>query len=134
MRNRPATCSPGSKTHSSPASSSRSCNSEGGFSEEFLEKPPSLLQDLLDEAGEEWVFEPGEQVAGRFRIVRWLAHGGMGEVYEAEDHELPGVRVALKTVRGHIAWSESLRQQFRREVELARKVTHPNVCRIYDLI
>jgi eukaryotic-like serine/threonine-protein kinase len=104
-----------------------------GDSEEFLERPPSLLQDLLDEAGEDWVFEPGEQVAGRFRIVRWLAHGGMGEVYEAEDNELPGVRVALKTVRGHIAWSENLRQQFRREVELARKVTHPNVCRIYDL-
>ena len=104
-----------------------------GYTEAFLEDPPLLLEELIDEAAKARVFEPGEQVAGRFRIVRWLAHGGMGEVYEAEDSELPGVRIALKTVRGHIARSESLRRQFRREVELARKVTHPNVCRIYDL-
>src|SRR3954464_3690127 len=76
------------------------------------------------------------RVAGRYRIVRFLARGGMGEVYEAEDLEL-GVRIALKTLRtlaGSEGSSESRAlDRFKREVQLARKVTHPNVCRIFDL-
>ncbi|MDB4969246.1 MAG: serine/threonine protein kinase [Myxococcales bacterium] len=76
------------------------------------------------------------RVAGRYRIVRFLARGGMGEVYEAEDLEL-NVRIALKTLRtltGSEGSSESRAiERFKREVQLARKVTHPNVCRIFDL-
>ncbi|MGZ3429207.1 MAG: protein kinase domain-containing protein, partial [Polyangia bacterium] len=75
-------------------------------------------------------------VAGRYRILRFLARGGMGEVYEAEDLEL-GVRIALKTLRtlfGSEGSSESRAiDRFKREVQMARKVTHPNVCRIFDL-
>ena len=56
----------------------------------------------------------------------------MGELYEAEDIEL-GERVALKTIRPEIAADERAHQRFRREVQLARKVTHPNICRIFDL-
>jgi tetratricopeptide (TPR) repeat protein len=78
----------------------------------------------------------GTRVAGRYRIVRFLARGGMGEVYEAEDLEL-GVHIALKTLRtlaGSEGSSESRAiDRFKREVQLARKVTHPNVCRIFDL-
>ncbi len=77
-------------------------------------------------------FSPDELIAGRFRIVRFLARGGMGEVYETEDLELRE-NVALKTVRPEIAADERAMQRFRREVQLARKVTHPNVCRIYDV-
>ena len=76
------------------------------------------------------------RVAGRYRIVRFLARGGMGEVYEAEDLELHE-RIALKTLRtlaGSEGSSESRAiDRFKREVQLARKVTHPNVCRIFDL-
>jgi eukaryotic-like serine/threonine-protein kinase len=68
----------------------------------------------------------------RFRVVRFIAHGGMGEVYEAEDLELRE-RVAIKTIRPEIADDERTMERFRREVQLARKVTHPNVCRTYDL-
>jgi eukaryotic-like serine/threonine-protein kinase len=69
---------------------------------------------------------PGDLLANRFRILRYIARGGMGEVYEAEDLEL-GVHIALKTVmQGDLA-------QIRQEVQTARLVTHPNVCRIFDI-
>ena len=75
----------------------------------------------------------GEVLAGRFRVVRFLAQGGMGEVWEAEDLEFPGERVALKTVRPEIAGDAWALARFRREIQLGRKVTHPNVCRVFDL-
>src|ERR1700686_4443320 len=77
-------------------------------------------------------FAPGELLAARFRIVRFLGHGGMGDVYEAEDEEVRG-RVALKTVRAEIARMPGALERFAREIHLARKVTHPNVCRIFDI-
>ncbi len=77
-------------------------------------------------------FDAGDLVSGRFRVVRFIARGGMGEVYEAEDLEL-GERIAIKTIREDIAEDERVNQRFRREVQLARKITHPNICRIFDL-
>ena len=74
----------------------------------------------------------GELLLGRFQIVRFLADGGMGEVYEAKDLDL-GESVALKIIRRDIATSPGIAERFRREVHRARQVTHPNVCRIYDL-
>jgi serine/threonine protein kinase len=74
----------------------------------------------------------GRLLAGRFRIIRFLARGGMGEVYEAEDLEL-GEHVALKTIRPDIAGGDQPLARFKREIQLARKVTHPNVCRIFDV-
>ncbi len=78
------------------------------------------------------VFAAGETVAGRYRIVRFLAQGGMGEVYEVEDLELHEP-VALKTVRPDAGADSLAVERFRREIQLARKVTHPNVCRIFDV-
>jgi serine/threonine-protein kinase len=77
-------------------------------------------------------FSPGDLLAGRFRIARFIAAGGMGEVYEAEDLEL-AARVALKTIRSGIAEEAGSIDRFKREVHLARQVTHANVCRIYDV-
>jgi tetratricopeptide (TPR) repeat protein/TolB-like protein/tRNA A-37 threonylcarbamoyl transferase component Bud32 len=77
-------------------------------------------------------FSPGDVLATRFRIMRFIAQGGMGEVYEAEDSELGG-RVALKTIRSGIAEEAESIDRFKREVHLARQVTHGNVCRIYDV-
>ncbi len=77
-------------------------------------------------------FSPGDVAADRFRIVRFIGEGGMGEVYEAEDLELKE-RVALKTLRPEIASQERTLARFKREIQLSRKVTHPNVCRIFDL-
>jgi serine/threonine-protein kinase len=75
-------------------------------------------------------FSPGDVVANRYKIRKMLGHGGMGDVYEATDVELR-TDIALKTVRGtsNVARTE----RFRREIFLARKVTHPNVCRVFDI-
>src|SRR5579863_3012264 len=77
-------------------------------------------------------FTAGDLVADRFRITRFLARGGMGEVYEAEDVELHE-RVALKSIRSELLHDARVLERFKREVLLSRKVTHPNVCRIFDL-
>jgi eukaryotic-like serine/threonine-protein kinase len=77
-------------------------------------------------------FASGTLVAQRYRVVRFIARGGMGEVYEVEDLELRE-RVALKTVRPEAAHDETAIERFRREIQLARRVTHPNVCRIFDV-
>jgi len=77
-------------------------------------------------------FNPEDVVAGRYRVVRYIARGGMGEVYEVEDLDLKG-RVALKTVRAEMAVDQGAIERFKREIHLARKVSHPNVCRIFDL-
>ncbi len=75
---------------------------------------------------------PGTLLANRFKIVRFVACGGMGEVYEAEDLELHEC-LGIKTLRAEVFQQASSVERFKREVHLARKVTHPNVCRIFDL-
>lgn len=75
-------------------------------------------------------FRPGEVISERFRIVRPIGSGGMGEVYEAEDLQLG--RVALKTIRYDATYSSETFDRFRQEVQLARKVTGPQVCRIHE--
>jgi serine/threonine protein kinase len=78
-------------------------------------------------------FSPGKVLNDRFVIIRFIAKGGMGEVYQAEDRFLRGVHIALKTILPHIAGDPDLQQRFEREVVLAREVIHPNLCPIYDL-
>ncbi|HWN43808.1 MAG TPA: serine/threonine-protein kinase, partial [Thermoanaerobaculia bacterium] len=77
--------------------------------------------------------EPGEVLAGRYRIAGFLGQGTMGEVFEAEDLEL-GERVAVKALRPDIARDERLLLRFKKEILLAHRVTHPNVCRTFDLV
>jgi len=88
------------------------------------EGPPSSV--------EEHTFQAGDALADRYRVVRFISRGGMGEVYEAEDRELR-TRVALKTIRPEIAADPSMMERFRREIHLAHRITHPNVCRVYDI-
>lgn len=74
-------------------------------------------------------FAEGELVGNRFRIVRLIGSGGMGEVYEAVDLELG--RIALKTIRPEIADNPHVIARFRREVLLALRLSGPHVCRIH---
>ncbi len=66
---------------------------------------------------------------GRYRIVRLLGEGGMGRVYEAED-EVLGRHLALKRLK---STSESSRRRFSREARAAARLSHPNVCPIYEV-
>ncbi|MGC9945160.1 MAG: protein kinase [Bryobacteraceae bacterium] len=98
---------------------------------DFMETPP-LPALNASPPDEDRTFAGWEIVAQRFRIIRFIGRGGMGEVYEAEDLELHE-RVALKTVRPAIAADEKSLEALKREIHNARKVTHPNVNRIFDL-
>ncbi len=78
------------------------------------------------------ILPAGYILSGRYRIVRLAGQGGMGQVYEAEDLEL-GEPVALKVIHPGFSTDDRTVDRFKREIQLARKVTHPNVCRIFDL-
>src|SRR6516225_5437768 len=77
-------------------------------------------------------FLPGTVLAGRYRIAGLLGRGGMGEVYRATDLTL-GQAVALKFLPENLARDERALARFYNEVRMARQVTHPNVCRVYDI-
>jgi serine/threonine-protein kinase len=77
-------------------------------------------------------FAPGELLSGRYRVVAPLGKGGMGEVYRADDLAL-GQPVALKFLPPPLAADPDRLARFRKEVATARGVSHPNVCRVYDL-
>jgi serine/threonine protein kinase len=78
-------------------------------------------------------FQAGQLIANRFVIVRFIARGGMGEVYEATDQFLQDARVALKIIRPEIAADVIASARFQQEVVLARKVVHSNLCPIYEI-
>ncbi|HVP62336.1 MAG TPA: protein kinase [Myxococcaceae bacterium] len=70
-------------------------------------------------------------LAGRFVVLRFVARGGMGGVYEARDMVLQST-VALKVLEPRVAADPAAMTRFHREVLLARQVSHPNVCRVYE--
>jgi serine/threonine protein kinase len=74
---------------------------------------------------------PGERVVGRYEIRRFIARGGMGEVYEAIDLQ-GGQRLALKTMAATVLDDDDAAFRLRGEARLAGRVNHPNVCRILD--
>ncbi len=76
-------------------------------------------------------FAAGQKVADRYRIVRFVGEGGMGQVYQVHDEVLNQI-VALKTIRPEIA-SEPVLERFKNEVKLAQHVADENVCRMFDL-
>ena len=98
----------------------------------FLEKPVFGKLGFGSELVKPHVFSVGEIVSGRFEVTRFLGRGGMGEVYEARDLEL-GERLALKAIRPEISSSREVSARFRHEIQLARRVTHRNVCRVFDV-
>src|SRR4051812_20335326 len=77
-------------------------------------------------------FLPGTLLGGRYRIIALLGRGGMGEVYRATDLTL-GQSVALKFLPEQAAADQRLLERFHGEVRVARQVSHPNVCRVYDI-
>ncbi|MGA3007681.1 MAG: tetratricopeptide repeat protein [Opitutaceae bacterium] len=99
------------------------------------ERPPGPAEAADDNAtrtmvdppaSEEYLFFPGDLLLSRFRIVREVARGGMGIVYEARDEKL-GRRIALKCARS------GFHKRLPPEVRHASEIAHPNVCRIFEI-
>ena len=98
-------------------------------------RPASAASSRPSSAAEyqsEGRFLPGRLLAGRYRIIALLGKGGMGEVYRADDLTL-GQPVALKFLPDEAARDQGLLERFKNEVRIARRVSHPNVCRVYDV-
>ncbi|HEX3744274.1 MAG TPA: serine/threonine-protein kinase [Bryobacteraceae bacterium] len=96
---------------------------------------PSGISHVTSVSGvqeDEGRFLPGTLLGGRYRILTLLGRGGMGEVYRAMDLTL-GQSVALKFLPEEAARNQSLLERFHGEVRVARVVSHPNVCRVYDI-
>lgn len=90
--------------------------------------PASVASDRI------WMatFGPRQMIASRYRIERFLGRGGMGEVYAAFDTVL-GEHVALKTVLSTTSDNPSAIKRLFSEARLARRINHPNICRVHDV-
>src|SRR5256714_12927806 len=92
------------------------------------DKQSSVSFDSIDDAR----FVPGTILADRYRIVGLLGKGGMGEVYRADDLKL-AQPVALKFLSRYLSEDVDAVKRLYSEVRIARQVSHPNVCRVYDI-
>ncbi len=90
--------------------------------------PASVASDRI------WMatFGAGQMIASRYRIEKFLGRGGMGEVYAAFDNVLRE-RIALKTVLSTTSDNPHAVRRLFTEARLARRVSHPNVCRVHDV-
>jgi len=93
---------------------------------------PAIAHTSVHPVKEDTRFAPGSLLAGRYRIVRELGRGGMGVVYQADDVRLAHP-VALKFLPPSLAADSRRLAQFHNEVSVARQISHPNVCRVYDI-
>lgn len=91
----------------------------------FLDKPAVQRTETVR-------LEPGQLLAERFLILERVGMGGMGEVFRVDD-QLSGETVALKTIRPELRDNPEVMARFRQEIRLARKVSSPAICRIFEL-
>jgi serine/threonine protein kinase len=106
---------------------SRFCNSCGhkmGIQVEGRETTKTLYPKTSD-------LEVGSTFAGRYRIIKELGKGGMGTVYEVQDNNV-NEKIALKVFKLDVSVDVTTLDRFRNEIIIASKISHPNVCRMYD--
>ena len=95
-------------------------------------KPTTPAAPTTPTTGKDGRLLPGTVLMERYRIVALAGRGGMGEVYRAEDLKLEQ-EVALKFLPAALAKDADALARFHREVRIARQVSHPNVCRVFDI-
>ena len=96
------------------------------------ETPHAWLDDSLV-ARITGAFQAGDVLCERFELLRLAGRGGMGEVWAARDRQL-GVDVAVKTIAASFMTGDQALARFKREIQLARRVAHRNVCRVHELL
>jgi tetratricopeptide (TPR) repeat protein/predicted Ser/Thr protein kinase len=129
------------------ASHCSSCGSSLGSEDAtVISAPPNDATLMTDAAIGNWsrntggrsisnpalALQEGSLLADRYEILKLLGEGGMGAVYKARDRELDRL-VALKVIRPELAGHASILHRFKQELILARKITHRNIIRIFDL-
>jgi serine/threonine protein kinase/tetratricopeptide (TPR) repeat protein len=98
----------------------------------FLERPALNTPLSLISPQSRPMLSAGTIISNRFEILDFIGEGGMGQVYKVLDLELRE-RIALKTIRPDISSDPGVLSRFKREVQLTRRITHPNVCRTFDI-
>ncbi len=91
--------------------------------------PPVLTETLQTLVHE---LTTGSTFANRYQVIEELGHGGMGRVYKVFDSDIKE-KIALKLLRPEIALDRETVERFSNELKLARKISHRNVCRMFDL-
>ncbi len=92
----------------------------------------TLLTYAQEHLGRGKPLAAGERIGNRFEVIEFLGEGGCGAVYRVLDHRR-GKEVALKVLSRALVESDAARERFRKEVNLALELTHPNVIRVYDM-
>jgi serine/threonine protein kinase/tetratricopeptide (TPR) repeat protein len=95
-----------------------------------LKHHPPVVTEILQTPVNE--LTTGSTFAGRYQVIEELGHGGMGRVYKVFDTDIKE-KIALKLLRPEIALDKETVERFSNELKLARKISHRNVCRMFDL-
>jgi serine/threonine protein kinase/Tfp pilus assembly protein PilF len=117
------------KCNSESAADTRFCSNCGAPLQPADEVSPPLTKTLQAPIKE---LTTGTTFAERYQIIEELGKGGMGKVYKVLDKDIKE-KVALKLLSPEIASDEKTIERFSNELKIARKISHRNVCRMYDL-
>lgn len=105
---------------------------EGGETVSELGSLAGLLRRIAATGGRTPAPALGTVIAQRYTLEEYLGRGGMGTVYAARDAELDDL-IAIKLLHPELGGDVGYQQRLRAEVRLARRVSHPNVCRVHDI-
>jgi len=117
------------KCHADNPDTSRFCGSCAALLAEEDKIPDSLTKTLATPLP---VISKDKLIAGKYRIIEEIGHGGMGVVYKAEDLKLKR-SVALKFLPPHLMDSPELKKRFLIEAQAAAALSHPNICIIHEV-
>ncbi len=104
----------------------------GNFIPTLVNDAADLLDHQEPSRGDDGSFIPGTILASRYRIIGLVGRGGMGEVYRADDLKL-SQPIALKFLPDKLSANPDVLARFHQEVRIARQISHPNICRVFDI-